>query len=75
MWYNYNVRGDSMNIKVNIPFDLQIFDNWVINNIEELGSDIKILLKEFLNEEYHITIEQIDKKDYQKLLKKIKENY
>lgn len=64
-----------MNIKVNIRFDLQIFDNWVIYNVEELGGDIKILLKEFLNEEYHISIEQIDKKDYQKLLKKIKENY
>ena len=64
-----------MNIKVNIPFDLQIFDNWVINNVEELGGDIKILLKEFLNEEYHIAIEQIDKKDYQKLLKKISQNY
>lgn len=64
-----------MNIKVNIPFDFQIFDNWVIYNVEELGGDIKILLKEFLNEEYHIAIEQIDKKDYQKLLKKIKENY
>lgn len=64
-----------MNIKVNIPFDLQIFDNWVIYHVEELGGDIKILLKEFLNEKYHISIEQIDKKDYQKLLKKIKENY
>ena len=64
-----------MNIKVNIPFDLQVFDNWVIDNIEELGGNIKILLKEFLNEEYHIAIEQVDKKDYQKLLKKIKENY
>lgn len=64
-----------MNIKVNITFDLQIFDNWVIYHVEELGGDIKILLKEFLNEKYHISIEQIDKKDYQKLLKKIKENY
>ena len=64
-----------MNIKVNIPFDLQIFDNWVVDNVEELGGDIKILLKEFLNEEYHITIEQIDKKDFQKLLKKLSQNY
>ena len=64
-----------MNIKVNIPFDLQVFNNWVVDNVEELGGDIKILLKEFLNEEYHITIEQIDKKDFQKLLKKLSQNY
>lgn len=63
-----------MNIKINVFFDIEDFENYAIENFNEWNNE-RELLKMFLFNRYNISITQVDEKDLKKIFKKIKKNY